>query len=50
MTFKYPTREKNVFSNLSLTIPSGQKVAFVGSSGCGKSTIMQMLMRFYDPD
>ncbi|CAD8071446.1 unnamed protein product [Paramecium primaurelia] len=50
LTFKYPTREKNVFSNLSLTIPSGQKVAFVGSSGCGKSTIMQMLMRFYDPD
>ncbi|CAD8160850.1 unnamed protein product [Paramecium pentaurelia] len=50
LTFKYPTREKNVFTNLSLTIPSGQKVAFVGSSGCGKSTIMQMLMRFYDPD
>ncbi|KAM3147561.1 hypothetical protein pb186bvf_000368 [Paramecium bursaria] len=50
ITFKYESREKNVFENLSLQIAAGKKVAFVGPSGCGKSTIMQMLMRFYDPD
>ena len=32
-----------------MTIKNGTKVAFVGTSGCGKSTIMQMLQRFYDP-
>jgi ABC-type multidrug transport system fused ATPase/permease subunit len=38
-----------VFRNLSLSIKPGSKVAFVGASGCGKSTIIQILMRFYDP-
>ena len=32
-----------------MSIKNGTKVAFVGTSGCGKSTIMQMLQRFYDP-
>ncbi|CAD8092756.1 unnamed protein product [Paramecium primaurelia] len=50
LTFKYQSRDKNVFENLSLTVKPGQKVAFVGPSGCGKSTLMQMLMRFYEPD
>lgn len=39
VSFKYITREKNLFDNLNLIIPEGCKVAFVGPSGCGKSTI-----------
>ncbi|OIT02079.1 PREDICTED: ABC transporter B family member 19-like [Nicotiana attenuata] len=48
--FAYPSRkEKLVLQGFSLTIPAGKVVALVGSSGCGKSTIMSLLMRFYDP-
>jgi ABC-type multidrug transport system fused ATPase/permease subunit len=48
--FHYPTRpESKVFNNLNLTIHKGQRIALVGSSGCGKSTITQLLERFYDP-
>jgi ABC-type multidrug transport system fused ATPase/permease subunit len=38
-----------VLTDLSLTIPPGERVAFVGPSGAGKTTIAQMLLRFYDP-
>lgn len=50
MSFKYPSREKRVFRNLNITIKAFEKVAFVGESGCGKSTIFQLLLRFYEPD
>lgn len=39
-----------VLNNLNFTIKPGQKVALVGSSGAGKSTIVGLLLRFYDPD
>jgi ATP-binding cassette subfamily B (MDR/TAP) protein 1 len=38
-----------VLNNFTLSIRKGQKIALVGSSGCGKSTITQLLERFYDP-
>lgn len=39
-----------VLKNFSLTVPSGKKVALVGATGSGKTTIVNLLMRFYDPD
>ena len=38
----------SLIQNLNLTVKQGQKVAFVGPTGCGKSTIINLLMRFYD--
>lgn len=49
ITFKYPTRKEYVFRNLNFVIESGSKVAFAGSSGSGKSTIIQLILRFYEP-
>eukprot|EP01115_Flamella_aegyptia_P000877 TRINITY_DN1130_c0_g1_i3.p1 TRINITY_DN1130_c0_g1~~TRINITY_DN1130_c0_g1_i3.p1 ORF type:complete len:523 (+),score=224.36 TRINITY_DN1130_c0_g1_i3:102-1670(+) len=49
--FTYPTRaDQTVFKGLNLSIPAGKKVAIVGHSGSGKSTTIQMILRFYDPD
>ncbi len=48
--FKYETRTEYLFNNFSMTIPYGEKVAFVGSSGCSKSTILSFLLRFYEPE
>ncbi|PKI35601.1 hypothetical protein CRG98_044055 [Punica granatum] len=48
--FSYPSREdKLILQGLSLSIPAGKTVALVGSSGCGKSTVISLVARFYDP-
>ena len=48
--FAYPGKtDRQILNNLSFEIPQGKTVAFVGSSGCGKSTILRLLYRFYDP-
>ncbi|KAM4688618.1 ATP-binding cassette sub-family B member 5-like [Discoglossus pictus] len=50
VAFSYPSRpDVSVLQDLSVKIKSGQTVAFVGSSGCGKSTSIQLIQRFYDP-
>lgn len=48
--FTYPTKDEPIFNNLDLTIGAGQTVAFVGQSGSGKSTISNLLPRFYNID
>ncbi|XP_076025922.1 bile salt export pump [Genypterus blacodes] len=49
--FTYPTRpDTQVLKGLEVSVKPGQTLAFVGSSGCGKSTSVQLLERFYDPD
>jgi ATP-binding cassette, subfamily B (MDR/TAP), member 1 len=48
--FAYPKdKQVPVLRNLSITI-DGRNSALMGKSGCGKSTIFQLIMRFYDPD
>ncbi|XP_037706014.1 bile salt export pump isoform X2 [Choloepus didactylus] len=50
-TFTYPSRpDVQVLNGLTVSVHPGQTLAFVGSSGCGKSTSIQLLERFYDPD
>ena len=39
-----------ILNSCSFSLPSGKKAAIVGGSGCGKSTVIRMLYRFYDPD
>jgi ATP-binding cassette subfamily B (MDR/TAP) protein 7 len=46
--FQY-TPGQDLFSELSFEVPSGKKIAIVGGSGSGKSTIVRLLYRFYDP-
>ena len=48
--FNYPQRpDAKILTGLSLNIPSGKTIALCGSSGCGKSTVIQLLQRFYEP-
>ncbi len=50
VTFRYPARpEVSALDGVSLTVRPGETVALVGPSGAGKTTILQLLMRFYDP-
>ena len=49
--FTYPSRpDMKILKGLNFTVSPGETVALVGQSGCGKSTCIQLLERFYDPD
>ena len=51
VTFSYPTRpDQKILRDISFTIPEGNSAALVGYSGCGKSTIIQLIERYYDAD
>ena len=47
---KANVESKQILKGINLKIPAGKTVALVGHSGGGKSTIMSMILRFYDPD
>lgn len=49
ISFRYPDGVRDVLTNISLTIPAGSSVAFVGSSGAGKTTLVDILLGFHRP-
>ena len=49
VTFVYPESNEKVINNLSFSIEPGEIIAFAGLNGAGKSTIIKLLLRFYDP-
>ena len=48
VSFRYPDAEENVLENITFTAKKGETVAFIGSTGCGKSTVINLIPRFYD--
>jgi ATP-binding cassette subfamily B protein len=48
VSFRYPDAEGCVLNNISFTAKEGETVAFIGATGCGKSTVVNLIPRFYD--
>ena len=48
VSFRYPDSEENALSHISFQAKKGQTVAVIGSTGCGKSTVVNLVSRFYD--
>ncbi|RYE55684.1 MAG: ATP-binding cassette domain-containing protein, partial [Sphingobacteriales bacterium] len=49
MTFAYPLKsDRTILNSINFKIKKNEKTAFVGESGCGKTTCMQLIERFYD--
>lgn len=48
VSFRYPDADGYVLENVSFTAKKGETVAFIGATGCGKSTVINMVPRFYD--
>ena len=48
VSFRYPGAEEDVLHDISFTAESGKTTAFIGSTGCGKSTLVNLIPRFYD--
>jgi ATP-binding cassette subfamily B protein len=50
VTFRYPGSDRAAIEDFHLTLPAGKIVALVGENGAGKSTVIKLLCRFYDPE
>lgn len=48
VSFRYPDSEEYVLKDITFTAKKGETVAFIGSTGCGKSTVVNLIPRFYD--
>lgn len=49
VSFRYGQQGEDILDHISFTIPAGKKVALVGANGTGKSTLIKLLLRLYDP-
>jgi ATP-binding cassette subfamily B protein len=49
VSFRYPTRDQNALTDINLKIPRASSLAIVGSTGAGKSSLIRLLLRFYEP-
>jgi ATP-binding cassette subfamily B multidrug efflux pump len=50
VSFRYPSRSEWALKSVSFCIAAGEKAGLVGVSGSGKSTVIQLLLRFYEPN
>lgn len=50
VSFRYPGTEKEVLKGISFRMEKGKHYAFAGKNGCGKSTVVKLLLRLYEPD
>lgn len=50
VTFTYPNADKKALADITVNVDPGQTLAIVGSTGAGKTTLIQLLLRFYEPD
>src|SRR5205807_1621058 len=50
VSFTYPNKDETILKNVSFTIKAGEAIALVGRNGAGKTTIVKLLTRLYDPD
>jgi len=48
VSFKYPDADENILNDITFKVKKGETIAFIGSTGSGKSTIVNLAMRFYD--
>lgn len=48
LSFTYPSGNREVLSNISLSIPKGTSIGLIGKTGCGKSTLVNLLLRIYN--
>lgn len=48
VSFRYPDAEEDVLRDITFAVHKGETVAFIGSTGCGKSTVINLIPRFYD--
>lgn len=48
VSFKYPDAEEYVLEHISFSVKKGETIAFIGATGCGKSTAINLIPRFYD--
>lgn len=49
LSFRYAGTEENVLNGINITVPAQKITAIVGASGCGKTTLMKILLKFYEP-
>ena len=49
VSFRYPGKNKNILTNINLTIKSNEKIAIVGLNGAGKTTLVKLICGYYDP-